>query len=105
MYRKKLIFKEKFAKDILLRRKITTIRLSTNVRRGDVVDVIAGNLRIGMAVIEDIKIMRLKDITDEDALRDGYPNRDELIKDLYKIYGRRIADDTEVKVINFRLLR
>lgn len=104
MKHKKLVFKSRYAKDLLLRRKVTTIRLVSNVRVGDVVDVVAGHLKIGTAVIENVEIKRLKDLNDFDALMDGYRSRDELIKDLRKIYGNKVKDDTEVKVIYFKLL-
>ncbi|MEM0454143.1 MAG: ASCH domain-containing protein [Sulfolobales archaeon] len=104
MRRKKLVFKSKYFRDLLLGKKITTIRLASNVSVGDVVDVVAGDLRVGTAVIESIKTKRLDELTDRDALYDGYDSREELIKDLIKIYGNRIKGNAEVKIIHFRML-
>lgn len=104
MRRKKLIFKSKYARDIMLRRKVATIRLLSNVNVGDVVDVIAGHLKVGTAVIEGVAVKKLRDLNDVDALMDGYRSRDDLLRDLRRIYGNRIRDDTEVKIIYFRLL-
>ncbi len=104
MTRKKLVFKSKYLKDILFGKKVTTIRLRSNVNVGDVVEIIAGNLRVGTAVVETIRTKRLDELTDHDALYDGYSNREELIKDLIKIYGNRVRGNVEVKIIRFRLL-
>ncbi len=104
MKRKKLVFKSKYARDILLRRKVATIRLLSNVNVGDVVDVIAGHLKVGTAVVEGVAVKKLRDLDEIDALMDGYRSKDDLLRDLRKIYGNKIRDDTEVKIVYFRLL-
>ncbi len=104
MAKKKLIFKQMYGPDILEGRKTSTIRLYSPVKKGDVVEIRAGKVRIGTAVIEDIEVKEVRELTDEDASRDGFSNREELIKALRRIYGKRISDTTEVKLIKFRLL-
>ncbi|MEM0361602.1 MAG: ASCH domain-containing protein [Sulfolobales archaeon] len=101
---KRLVFKSKYLRDLLLGRKVTTIRLRSNVNVGDVVEVIAGDLKVGKAVIEAIRTKRLDELTDRDALYDGYRSKEELIKELIKIYGGRIRSNSEVKIIYFRML-
>ncbi|MEM2207046.1 MAG: ASCH domain-containing protein [Sulfolobales archaeon] len=101
---KRLVFKSKYLRDLLLGRKVTTIRLRSNVNVGDVVEVIAGDLKVGKAVIEAIRTKRLDELTDRDALYDGYRSKEELIKELIKIYGGRIRGNSEVKIIYFRML-
>ncbi|MCX8185675.1 MAG: ASCH domain-containing protein [Sulfolobales archaeon] len=98
------MFKSKYFRDLLLGRKTTTIRLTSKVSVGDVVELVAGNLKVGTAIIERIKTKRLDELTDQDALNDGYRSKDELIRDLIKIYGDRIRGNLEVKIIYFRLL-
>lgn len=104
MVSKKLVFKSKYFRDLLLRRKTTTIRLTSKVNVGDVVELVAGDLKVGTAIIERIKTKRLDELTDQDALNDGYRSKDELIRDLIRIYGDRIRGNLEVKIIYFRLL-
>lgn len=101
---KRLVFKSKYLRDLLLGKKVTTIRLRSNVNVGDVVEVVAGDLRVGKAVIEAVRTKRLDELTDRDALYDGYGSREELIKELIKIYGSRIKSNSEVKIIYFRML-
>ncbi len=104
MVKKKLIFKQMYGPDILEGKKTSTIRLYSPVKKGDVVEIRAGKVRIGTAVIEDVEVKEVRELTDEDASRDGFNSREELIKALRKIYGKRISNTTEVKLIKFRLL-
>ena len=104
MVKKKLIFKQMYGPDILEGKKTSTIRLYSPVKKGDVVEIRAGKVRIGTAVIEDVEVKEVRELTDEDAGRDGFNSREELIKALRKIYGKRISNTTEVKLIKFRLL-
>jgi hypothetical protein len=87
-----------------MRRKVTTIRLISNVKVGDLVDIIAGDLKVGTAIVENVEVKKLRDLTDVDAINDGYNTKEELIKDLLKIYGKKVSSDSEVKIIHFKLL-
>ncbi len=87
-----------------MRRKVTTIRLVSNVKVGDLVDIIAGDLKVGTAIVENVEVKKLRDLTDIDAINDGYNTKEELIKDLLKIYGKKVSNDSEVKIIHFKLL-
>lgn len=103
--RKTLVFKKEYGRSIILGRKTSTIRLSSSVRKGDVVDVRVGDIHVGRAIIEDVITKKISELTDEDAKDDGFKNREDLLNELRKIYGKqRIRDDTEIKLIKFRLL-
>ncbi|MCD6278706.1 MAG: ASCH domain-containing protein [Desulfurococcales archaeon] len=104
MKKKKLIFKKEYGSAILEGRKTATIRLTSRVRKGDTVDIIAGKIKIGTAMIEDVEIKKLKELTDNDATIDGFKNREELIRTLKKIYRKKINDNSEVKLIKFKLI-
>lgn len=102
--RKRITFKAAYAADILEGRKESTVRLNTSLKKGDVVDIIAGMVKIGTAKVESVEEKTVSQLTNEDAVRDGFENREELLKALKKIYGNRIGETTRVKVIRFRLL-
>jgi len=104
MKKKRLIFKKEYGSAILEGRKTATVRLTSQLRKGDTVDIIAGKIKIGTATIEDIEVKRLRELTNEDAAIDGFKNREELIRTLKKIYRRKINDNSEVKLIKFKLI-
>jgi hypothetical protein len=102
--RKRITFKRAYAADILEGRKESTVRLNTNLKKGDIVDIISGIIKIGTAKVELIEEKTVSQLTDEDAKKDGFRTREELVKALRKIYGNKIDDSTRVKVIHFKLL-
>lgn len=103
--RKTLVFKKEYGRSIILGKKTTTIRLSSNVKKGDIVDVRVGDVHVGRAIIESVTVKKVSELTDSDARDDGFRSKEDLLNELRKIYGKqRITDDTEVKLIKFRLL-
>ncbi|PUA32835.1 MAG: hypothetical protein B7O98_05205 [Zestosphaera tikiterensis] len=102
--RKTLAFKKEYGKPILLGRKTLTIRLNSNLKEGDVVEVRAGGVVLGKALIEEVKVKKVLELTDEDAVNDGFRSREELLRALKNIYKDRISASTEVKLIKFKLL-
>ncbi len=101
---KKLVFREAYAESVALGTKVATIRLSGGFSVGDVVDIVAGRRYVGKAVITGVEVKKVSQLTDEDAMLDGFRNRDELVRELRKIYGRLVEGSTEVKIIKFRLV-
>ncbi len=101
---KKLIFKQRYGADILEGKKSSTIRLTSSLKKGDIVEIRAGNIKIGTAVIEDVEVKEVRDLTDEDAKKDGFSSKEELVEALRRIYGKKISENTEVKLIKFKLL-
>lgn len=102
---KKLVFKLDYAGKILAGEKTTTIRLFTDLKEDDEVEVYVGHVRIGRALIKKIYKKRLSELNDEEVKSDGFHSKDELIKNLSKIYGsKRISSDPEVYIIEFSLL-
>jgi len=101
---RRIYFKEEFKEDILSGRKKSTIRLNSDVKVGEVVEVVAGGDHVGYAIITGVKVKKVSQLTDEDALADGFSSREELLRALKRIYGRAIGGSTEVKVVTFKLL-
>lgn len=103
--RKTLVFKKEYGRSIILGKKTTTIRLRSNVKKGDIVDVRVGDVHVGRAVIEDVVTKKISELTDIDAKNDGFKNKEDLLNELKRIYGvHKIREDTEIKLIKFRLL-
>ena len=102
--RKKLIFKKEYAKDIISGKKTSTVRMISSLKAGDEVELYAGGIWLGTAKIKEVEVKKVRELTDDDALEDGFSNRDELVKALKKIYGNKgLSESTEVKLIRFRL--
>ncbi len=102
---KKLVFKLEYAGKILTGEKTTTIRLNTDLREGEIVEVYVGHVRIGRAVIKRINRKKLNELTDEEIKADGFSSREALIRELSKIYGmRRITSNPDVYIIEFSLI-
>ncbi|RLG39875.1 MAG: hypothetical protein DRO05_07795 [Thermoproteota archaeon] len=103
MSKKKVLrFRKKYEESILSRKKRTTIRLRTRLKVGDDVVIRAGKEDIADAVITSVKTTKIKDLTDEHAIKDGFNSREELINELESIYGK-LQEDTEVKILEFDL--
>lgn len=101
--RKPLNFSKEYRDKILSGEKTSTIRLKTNFKVGERVQIIAGGEKLGEAEIISIKRKDLLSLTDEDAKKDGFKNRRELLKALKKHYGK-LSLGTTVYVVSFKKL-
>ncbi len=102
--RRRLLFKKEYGEGILKGTKTSTIRLSSTLKKGDEVEIVAGRVKLGVARIEDVEVKKVKELTDEDAHADGFKSKEELMRALKRIYGRKISEGTEVKLIRFKML-
>lgn len=102
---KKLVFKLDYAGKILTGEKVITIRLRTNVKEGDIVEVYVGHARVGRAIIQRVTKKKLSEVSDDEVRKDGFKNREDFIKTLTKIYGRSVIEtNPDVYVIEFKLI-
>ncbi len=93
-----------FREEILKGEKTITIRLPRKkFRVGETVRIDCGDKILGKAVIRKIYRKKIKELTEEEIRKDGLKSRNELIKKLRKLYGKKIGPDTEVEVIEFEL--
>ncbi|MCD6538503.1 ASCH domain-containing protein [Candidatus Bathyarchaeota archaeon] len=97
---KQLNFKKEYKERLLSGRKLTTIRMNTNLKPRDLVEIVAGGESCGYARIKSIVRKRISEISNKDARRDGFKNKKELLRALKKIYGR-ITPETKVYIIRF----
>lgn len=83
-----LLFKRKFLDAIRVGEKTQTIRVWTHRRmKVGQRSYIPG---IGHIRIEAVDPVRIEDLTDVDALPDGFPSADALREELRAIYGERL---------------
>ncbi|MCD6154317.1 MAG: ASCH domain-containing protein [Candidatus Verstraetearchaeota archaeon] len=80
-------FRKKYIKLILSGEKTTTIRKGIIKAREREVTVCSNGKPICRAEILNLQYKRLKDLTDEDAERDGFRDLLELLQELENIYG------------------
>ena len=93
-------------KDLLLSgKKRATIRVGkVNLKPGDEVLIHSGGYVIGKAKIKRVEKKRVSELTDEDAVMDGFKSKEELIKALKEHY-KNIKPDTEVTVVEFEFTK
>lgn len=101
---KHIEFLGNYTKKILSGEKRATIRKKTKkYSPGDIVYVHAGGKVLGKAIVTNVRHVKLKDITDEDARMDGFKNKEELIKALKDHYGS-IGSNDEFTIIEFKIV-
>ena len=94
MGKKHLEFKGEY-KDLLLQgKKTSTIRYGKlSFKKGQEVFIHSGGYVLGKAKIKDVQIIRIKDLTNEIAKKDGFESKEELIAKLKEHYPHLRADD------------
>lgn len=102
MVRKRLNFKKEYKWKILSGAKTSTIRLRTNLKVGDEAYLVVGGETIGVARITRIDRKRVSDLTNLDAVKDGFGSLSELLKALRKHY-KSIKPSTIISIIRFKL--
>ena len=100
---KHLMLKAKYAPLILNGSKKSTIRLGKVDVRNREFYINSGGKIIAKAVVKDVQYKTVRELTDEDAKLDGFKNREELIGELRRHYGK-ISDDDWVTIIIFDIL-
>ena len=99
-----LMVKGEYAEKILKGSKTTTIRLGRVRTRYSEVIIHSGGRPIAKAMITSVRHKRVRDLTDEDARKDGFKSREELVRALKEAYGS-IDPDSMVTIIEFRVSR
>ncbi|RLF22128.1 MAG: ASCH domain-containing protein, partial [Thermoprotei archaeon] len=96
-----LMVKGEYVDAILKGEKRATIRLGIVIPKFREIILHGGGKVIGKAVIEEVKHKRVKDLTDNDAIADGFSSRHELMRELIRCYpGIRKSD--YVTIIRFK---
>ncbi|AEA46390.1 ASCH domain-containing protein [Archaeoglobus veneficus] len=97
-------FDKEYVPLILEGKKRTTVRKGIkSYPVGKVVYLTANNEPFARARVVKAVIKRVRELTDEDAIKDGFDSVEELIKALKRIYGS-LRDDEFVTVVHFELV-
>ncbi|MCE4615955.1 MAG: ASCH domain-containing protein [Aeropyrum sp.] len=98
-----LMVKGRFADLILDGRKTTTIRIGIVKPRYKEIIIHGHGRPLAKAEIVGIKVKKARELTEEDAMRDGFRSPEELIKALEELYSATIRPDTKLTIIEFRV--
>lgn len=98
-----IMFKGRYAKQILSGEKITTVRLGIVKPKYEEVIIHGGGRPICKAKIEKVEHKMVKQLSDADAIRDGFKDLVQLLEELEKFYGHLNPDDW-VTIIKFKVL-
>ncbi len=101
----KINFDEEFVEPIVSGRKVTTVRRGIkSYPVGRVVELTAGGSTFAIARVKKVVVKRVRELNDEDARRDGFESRNELLSALKKIYGD-VKESEFVTVVHFEVLK
>ncbi|WP_342788264.1 ASCH domain-containing protein [Desulfurococcus sp.] len=103
--RRHIMIKGRFTEYILTGKKRSTIRLGCVIPRYKEVFIHGGGRPVAKAMITSVVYKRVCQLTEEDAHRDGYSSVEELLKDLEKVYNRKIAPSDVVTIIEFEVIK
>ncbi len=99
-----IMLKREFINAIRRGEKKATIRLGRVKVYSREILIHAGGQIIAKAVINSVRYKKVRDLNDEDAKLDGLKNREELLRELKRIYGK-ISDDDVVTIIEFDVIQ
>jgi hypothetical protein len=99
-----IMVKGKYVRDILEGRKTATIRKGIVKPKYNELIVHGGGRPVAKIVVERVYHKRVKELTDNDALKDGFRSREELVAELRSVYPD-IKDDDWVTIIEFKVVQ
>lgn len=96
--------KGRYVKEILEGKKTATIRRGIVKPKYREVIVHGGGKPVAKILIEKVYHKKIKELTDEDAIKDGFRSREELVSELKRVYPG-ISDDEWITIIEFKVLQ
>ncbi|BEP16973.1 ASCH domain-containing protein [Pyrofollis japonicus] len=99
-----LMVKGEYVGDILSGKKRATIRLGRVRVKYDELIIHGGGRPVAKVRVTNVAYKKVRDLTDEDARKDGFSNLNELLDALRKAYGEINPDDI-VTVIEFEVIQ
>ena len=104
MEQKRINFDSEYVDAIIEGKKVTTIRKGIKLYPvGRIVDLTVENKPFAKARVDKVVVKRVKELSNEDARKDGFESKEELIEALKKIYGK-VRDDEFVTIVHFTLV-
>ncbi len=99
-----LMVKGRYVEDILSGRKKATIRRGIVKPKYDEIIVHGGGRPVAKIRVVRVYYKRVYELSDEDALKDGFSSREELVRELKNVYPD-IRDDEYVTIIEFEVIQ
>ncbi len=99
-----LMVKGRYVEDILSGKKKATIRKGIVIPKYEEIIVHGGGKPVAKIKVVKVTHKKLNELTDEDALKDGFKNKEELVRELKKVYPG-ITDNDWVTIIEFDLVQ
>ncbi len=99
-----LMVKGEYVDDILSGRKKATIRLGIVKLRYNELIVHGGGRPVAKIRVTRVRYKKVSELTDEDAVLDGFNSLDELLRELKKNYGD-VKPDDYVTIIEFEVVQ
>jgi len=100
-----LMVKGEYVDDILSGRKRATIRLGRVQLKYNELIVHGGGRPIAKVRVEKVIYKKVKDLTVEDARKDGFRTVEELIRALERMYDKKISPEDVVTIIEFSVVQ
>jgi len=101
---KRLNFDDEYVRSILDGEKVTTIRKGVkDYQVNEIVELTVNHKPFAKARILDVVVKRVNELRTEDAIKDGFKSREDLLQTLKKIYGNLENDDV-VTIIRFNII-
>ncbi|ADB58139.1 ASCH domain-containing protein [Archaeoglobus profundus] len=97
-------FDAEYVESIIQGKKITTVRKGVkSYPVGKIVELTVNYKPFAKARVKKVVVKRVKELTDEDAIRDGFESKEDLLNALKKIYGE-INENDLVTIVHFEVL-
>ncbi len=97
-------FDAEYVESIIQGKKITTVRKGVkSYPVGRIVELTVNYKPFAKAKVKKVVVKRVKELTDEDAVRDGFESKEDLLNALKKIYGE-INENDLVTIVHFEVL-
>jgi len=101
---KHIMVKGKYVEKILDGRKRATVRKGLVKTKYPEIIIHGGGRPVAKARIKAVTHKRVGELTDEDARLDGFNSRDELIRELRRVYGE-LSEEDWVTIIEFEVVQ
>ena len=103
-FRRHLMVKGKYVDLILHGKKVTTIRKGYWIPKSKEIILHGGGKPFAVAEITNVVYKKVSELSNEDAIKDGLRNKEELLEELRKVYGEVSPDDL-VTIIEFKVTK
>ena len=102
--RRHIMMRGEYARLLLSGKKRATIRLGKVIPKYNEVIIHSWGRPIAKAKITKVTYKRVRELTDEDAKKDGFNNREELMEELRRVYGNVKSNDL-VTIIELEIIQ